>query len=211
MARLGWESNPAVLAGRPKVRNRNPRPVPMELWLAVWTHELPDDARVALGLGYFCGLRREELVRLTRGQVWGGALVNFTRKHGGEDRMDVDDLLDHWQRTLPQSEPHRLVAPLSRLSRREGDGLLLPWASTRPEALNKRMCRWLCQCDVPSGAFTPHQLRHSFATNLVATGVPLALVASLCNHGSMDITMRYVRVGTGQLAALRAPIVEEAR
>ena len=212
-ARLGWSHNPAVLAGRPKVHNVQPRPVEDDLWLSVWTHEsLRTDARVALGLGYFAGLRREELIRLRVGQVWGNALVNFTRKNGGEDRMDIGDLLDHWQATMPHLEAHRLAAPLRELALQERDGLLLPWGTgVRPTGLNKRMRHWLGRCGVPSDAFTPHQLRHSFATNLVKSGVPLALVASLCNHGSPTVTMRYVKAGTGQLAALRAPIVEVAR
>src|SRR5262249_10877161 len=71
-ARLGWGTNPAVLAGRPRVHNRQPRPVDDDTWLSVWTSDLPIEGRVALGLGFYCGLRREEVVRLRANQVWGG-------------------------------------------------------------------------------------------------------------------------------------------
>jgi site-specific recombinase XerD len=69
--------------------------------------------------------------------------------------------------------------------------------------LNRRMGDWLVQCELPSDAFTPHNLRHSFATNLLRTGVPLDVACDLCNHSSVAITMRYVRTAGRRLSALR--------
>jgi site-specific recombinase XerD len=210
-ARHGWPSNPALLAGRPKVHNRQPRPVDDATWLQVWTADLPTDARVALGLGYYCGLRRREITSLHGGQVWGGALVNFTRKGGGEDRFDYADVLGHWQAMAPHLQAERLTAPLEHLARRRGDLALMPWGDwTSPKALNRRMYGWLSDCGLPSAAFTPHSLRHSFATNLLRTGVPLDVACDLCNHSSPAITMLYIKTGGGRLAALRQPAMEAA-
>jgi len=210
-ARLGWPNNPAVLAARPKVHNRNPRPVDDATWLQVWTADLPVDARVALGLGFYCGLRRREITSLHGSQYWGGALVNFIRKGGGEDRFDVADMLAHWQVKAPHLQPLRLTEPLERLARLRGDLALMPWAPwSSPKALNVRMYSWLDDCGLGSAAFTPHSLRHSFATNLLRTGVPLDLACDLCNHSSPTITMRYISTGGGRLAALRQPAIAEA-
>lgn len=202
--RLGWGENPAALAGRPKVHNRLPRAVDDDTWLTVWTHELPVDARVALGLGFYCGLRREELTTLTGSHYWGRALVNFIRKGGGEDRFDVGDVLDHWEHTKPELEAHRLEGPLTQLARQRGTDALLPWGSwVQPRAINKRMGRWLADAGLAPDAFTPHALRHSFVTNLLITGVPLHVVSQLANHSSVTTTMRYVKPAGGQLARLR--------
>jgi site-specific recombinase XerD len=207
-ARLDWPSNPATLAGRPKVHNRNPRPVSDGLWRALWSCEsLPDDARVALGLGYFAGLRRSEIVALRGSQVsWGRQLVNFTRKGGGEDTFDYGDVLDHFTWSLPELviDPALLEAPLRRLTLNRAERRVMPWGDyIAPVAVNKRLPAWLRLAGLASDAITPHMLRHSFATNLLRTGVPLALASDLCNHSSPTITMRYVKTGGGQLAGLR--------
>ena len=210
--RLGWGGNPAVLAGRPRVHNRQPRPVDDATWMRVWTSDLSPDRRVALGLGYYCGLRRAELLALRANQVWGGALVNFTRKGGGEDRFDYTDLVEHWQAKMPHLEAGRLLVPLQELARQQS-GSLLGWGtSVRPTGLNKRMSTWLVQCGLASDAFTPHQLRHSFATNLLRSGVPLDVACDLCDHSSPTVTMRYIRTSGGRLASLRTlNTLEEAK
>ena len=202
-ARLGYEHNPSVLAARPKVHNRIPRPVDDDTWLDVWSAPLSDDARVALGLGYYCGLRRAEMMGLRGSQVWGRAIVSFTRKGGGDDRFDYADVLDHWEHHWPHMEAHRLDKPLRTMARARGEERLFAWPATDPGALNRRFGGWLTSADVAADAFTPHQLRHSFATNLFRTGVPLPLITTLCNHTSPDITMRYIKASGGMLASLR--------
>lgn len=203
-ARLGWTENPAVLAGRPRVHNRQPRPLSDETWLAVWGSVLPDIARVVLGLGYFCGLRREEITSLRGDQIHDGAIVNFIRKGGGEDRVDYDDLLQHWAAFMPELRPDRLGPVLRWQARTRGERLLVPWADnwTPANSLNRHLDAWLEAAEMP-GAFTPHQLRHSFATNLLRTDVPLALASDLCNHSDPSITMRYIKTSGGRLRALR--------
>jgi integrase len=173
----------------------------------VWTNDdLPVDARVALGLGYFCGLRRAEILALHGDQVALRArhLVEFVRKGGGKDRFDYGDVLDHFTWALPHLEARRLEAPLRALAFQRGSEWLMPWQSRRPQSLNKRLTRWLAESGWP-GAFGPHRLRHSFATNLLRSGVPLDVACDLCNHSSPAITMRYVRVAGGRLAQLRQP------
>src|SRR5262245_37845590 len=202
--RLHWPDNPARLAGRPRVHNVDPSPVDDETWLTVWTADLPDAARVALGLMYYCGLRRAEVASLRRHHLKGGSLVNFVRKGGGSDSMNVWDLLDHWQRHLPHLQPLRLREPLVRLATiGDDDAPLLAWAqSGAPKRVNRRMSRWLVRTGLASDSFTPHACRHSFATNLFRTGVDPRVVSMLCNHGSSKVTERYVKVAGTLLTAV---------
>lgn len=204
---FGWcaerglvDKSPADLVHGPTQRKRQPRPIPDGVWVDWWRSDLPDGLRVALGLGWFGGLRRAEIVSITPEQLVDGKIVNFVRKGGGEHSLPLGDMVDVLVERLPNVA---VDADLfwGAVERQAGYAKLVGWSCVDPQEVNRRLLRWSGSRGLPR--FTPHQLRHSAASNLVRAGVPLHLVSSLMNHSNISITMGYVASGGAQLAEWR--------
>ena len=136
-------------------------------------------------------------------------LVAFTRKGGGDDVLDIDQLLGVYEDAVEDGllpdvlcgGRERFVEPLERLCRAGEPVLLHTWRRTPeghpdPHQIYRRFTRW----GVP---FTPHQTRHSFVTNLLRAGVPIHLVSRLANHADITTTMRYAKLGGQDLRDFR--------
>lgn len=81
LAREWITSDPTGLLYAPTPKNVHPNPVPDDVWIPLWASQtLSDEARMVLGLGYFCGLRRAEIAALrgTHVQMSGLRLIGFT-------------------------------------------------------------------------------------------------------------------------------------
>lgn len=204
----------------PKIRNKNPRPISDELWRD-W-YDAPhadDDALLFTGLGYLCGLRRAEILRVTGDMVAPRTLQisGLRRKGGGEDVLAPRDLVEVVALGLPHLLPDRGLKFLELLAARarRTDGLVFDWrARARPELrrhelpsdendpqwVYKRIKRWARASYLD--AYKPHDLRHSFVTNLLRADVPLALVSRLANHSDFATTSRYARIGGSELRQL---------
>lgn len=221
------DRNPTTLLHAPAVHNRNPKPVPEDVWRQVWfSSELPDVARVVLGLGFFVGLRRQEIVSLAPSHVsvLGQRLVGFIRKGGGDDVTPYGEVVGVFADSLPHliGDPSSFLDPLhAMVAARLGRPRLLPWREEQtvgrynqakhelrpndldPEWINSRLKTWLKRCGLAADVFTPHALRHSTATYLLRAGVPEIMVANLLNHSNLNVTRRYAKVGGDELGAWR--------
>jgi integrase/recombinase XerC len=189
----------------PTVRNENPKPIADTDWVQLWTWALGvgPGVSVPLGLGYTCGLRRSEIVSLRGLQVTNNSIIDFVRKGGGQDTLPWREMVGVVADNLPFLLPHpeTFATHLMSAARKDGgSGIMVTWLG-QPDMFNKRMVKWCASAGVPQ--YTPHQLRHSCATNLLRSGVPLHLASRLMNHSNVATTMRYVKAGAHELTEWR--------
>ena len=136
-----------------------------------------------------CGLRVSEV----SGLVWAAldfvqGTVRIDDSKGHVDRVvylapDVAKALRQWQRL--QSAPAAYVFP-SRVSRKGG----LP---LRVRQIQNCMTRYL-RLAGSTKHYSPHALRHTFATQMLNAGASLEVVKELMGHRSLDVTLRYTQL-----------------
>jgi integrase/recombinase XerC len=182
---------PALLAG-PRAARRLPRPLTAEQALevpggvgALATRPMAASRDAALfTLLYGCGLRISEALGLDLGmlpQTPGQPLL--IRGKGGRERMvpmlpAVFEALRHWRARHPDPRPDAPLFPGVR------GGRLDPAVAQRSLRDYRRLA------GLPEHA-TPHALRHSFATHLMAGGADLRAIQELLGHASLSTTQAY--------------------
>ena len=136
-----------------------------------------------------CGLRVSEVSRLAWSALdFAQGTVRLDHSKGQVDRVvylapDVAKTLRQWQRL--QSAPPGYVFP-SRVTRKGGRPL-----SARQ--IQNCMTRYLKLAGIAK-AYSPHSLRHTFATQLLNAGASLEVVKELMGHRSLDVTLRYTQL-----------------
>lgn len=196
----------------PRVKPGVPRPINDDVWRALWLADTvcPDD-RLWLGLGYFCGLRRFEIVTIRPEEVFPeDRVMIFERKGGGRNRLDYLAMVASISDELPWlAEGWRDWVDLleSTARAREGEERLSVYAHAEDgfldgNRLSKRLGRILAAAGLARNSFTIHQLRHSCATNLFRAGWAAEEVQRALSHSSFDITKGYMEVAGAQRARL---------
>lgn len=189
----------------PKRKARLPRPVSVDVAMEMieLADEDPDKApwvgardAAILSLLYGAGLRISEALSLTGGDAPLGARVRIKGK-GGKVRLlpmipAVRAAVDDYARLCPYD-----------LKRHEA---LFKGEKGKP--LNPRIIQGLVQklrgqLGLPSTA-TPHALRHSFATHLLANGADLRAIQTLLGHASLSTTQVYTGVDGAGLKRVHA-------
>ena len=155
---------------------------------APWIHAR--DAAL-LALLYGSGLRISEALGLKRGDCHAGDTITVTGK-GRKQRMVP---------VLPQVQ--RLVADYLTQCPYDGppDGPLFIGAKGGPlsaRVVQLAMARLRGALGLPETA-TPHALRHSFATHLLARGGDLRAIQELLGHASLATTQIYTEVDAERL------------
>ena len=202
LARRGLAENAAILALRnPKLPRAVPKALSEAEAMDALAHigELSGDPWIAkrdaalLTLLYGCGLRLGEALSLTRADV----------KAARQGRLKVTGK-GRKQRVVPvlpvvaaALDDYVAASPF------EHDPLFL---GARGGALNPRIVQDKLQrlrllLGLPATA-TPHALRHSFATHLLAGGGDLRAIQELLGHASLSTTQRYTEVDAAGLLAV---------
>ena len=145
-----------------------------------------------LTLLYGCGLRISEALSLTAADLpRDGETLRVTGK-GGKTRIVpllpiAREAIAQYLRLCPFSPGPD--APMFRGAR---GGVL------QPAIVQKEMRRLRGALDLPESA-TPHALRHSFATHLLAGGGDLRTIQELLGHASLSTTQVYTGVDSRRL------------
>jgi integrase/recombinase XerC len=159
---------------------------------------LARDAAV-LGLLYGCGLRIAEALSLTRAQAPEPEKLSALTVTGKGNKTRMVPV-------LPQVA--RLIADYIALCPGElpADGPLFVGArggALSPRVVQLAMARLRGALGLPDSA-TPHALRHSFATHLLARGGDLRSIQELLGHASLSTTQIYTAVDSERLLEVYA-------
>jgi len=162
--------------------------------------------RTLLGLGYGCGLRAGEVVRLKVKHIdRAQKIIRVEQSKGRKDRNvmlspETFDLLRRWWKVRP-SRPDA-TTPLP-------ERWLFPGRRAGKPMTTRQLSRLFHEAADAAGIkkrVTLHALRHSFATHLLERGTDIRIIQALLGHEKLDTTARYTRVATGMIAAIESPL-----
>lgn len=197
--REGLEMTAVLSTRSPKFQRKLPRPLAVDAAQSmIETVELQSTrdwvaARdvAVVTLLYGCGLRISEAL----GLIWSDAplptVLRITGKGGKERIVPVlpaaRDAVNAYTRLCPYD-----VDPDARLFRGVRGGPL------NARSIQMAMAQARMQLGLPASA-TPHAMRHSFATHLLAAGGDLRTIQELLGHASLSTTQAYTAVDTAHL------------
>ena len=200
------EVNPARRVKTPKLPQRLPRAVPVDEAFALM--EAPDAEKLL-------GLRDAAMLEVLYG---GGLRVS---ELCGLDVADLD-LKSRTARVLGKGNKERFcplhegaIEALKAWLERRGELLVKPAKKQDPAALflnfrggrlttrsvERHLDRYVTQLGL-NRKLSPHALRHSFATHLLAGGADIRSIQELLGHASLSTTQRYTAVSFEQLQSV---------
>ena len=163
-------------------------------------------ARLLLSLGYGCGLRAGEVVRLKVKHIDSAQkIIRIEQSKGRKDRnvmlsSKTLDLLRQWWKARPSW--HDAGTPLE-------ERWLFPGRRGGKPMTTRQLNRLFHEAADAAGirkGVTLHALRHSFATHLLEDGTDIRFIQALLGHDKLDTTARYTRVATGMIAGIESPL-----
>ncbi len=200
------EVNPARRVKTPKLPQRLPRAVPVDEAFALM--EAPDTEKVL-------GLRDAAMLEVLYG---GGLRVS---ELCGLDVADLD-VKSRTVRVLGKGNKERFcplhegaIDAVKVWLERRGELLVKPAKKQDPAALflnfrggrlttrsvERHLDRYVTQLGL-NRKMSPHALRHSFATHLLAGGADIRSIQELLGHASLSTTQRYTAVSFEQLQSV---------
>jgi integrase/recombinase XerD len=163
-------------------------------------------ARIMLSLGYGCGLRAGEVVRLKVKHIDSAqGIIRVEQGKGRKDRnlmlsAETLNLLRQWWKVRP-SRYDAGTPPEERW--------LFPGTKRGKPTSTRHLNRLFHQAAGAAGikkSVTLHALRHSFATHLLERGTDIRTIQALLGHSKLETTAHYAHVATGMIAAVESPL-----
>ena len=204
LARGIVEANPGAALSGPRPYRREVKVLTVaEVSRLLWGDSpgtLPRDPlqmrdRVLLGVAYVAGLRASEIGPLeVEGVVWqeSGQIFSILVRHGKASSRDVRLPLD------------RLVSRMlsAWLAARKPGRFL--WGRPLTRGAVRKILHRRCQevgIEAAGRRLSPHVLRHSLATHLLARGMDIRQVQLLLRHRSIATTEKYLHADVDRLGA----------
>jgi site-specific recombinase XerD len=153
--------------------------------------------RVAMEIAYAAGLRLNEVLHLKLADIDSQKmLIRIEQGKGKVDRnvMLAASLLETLRAYWKESKPRGWLFP-GKPPKRPLNATVIQRAFMQA----KREARI-------SKAVSFHSLRHSFATQLLESGVNVRTIQALLGHRSLGTTQRYMHVAGDYLRATRSPL-----
>ena len=160
--------------------------------------KLPDQrgavARAALEILYATGMRVSELLSLPKAALSGDAAVLLVRGKGGKERI------------VPLSDAAKQTAKALAALHSKAARYLFPGRDPRQPLTRQAFFLLLKQIALQAGIdparVSPHVLRHSFASHLLARGADLRSLQLLLGHADIATTQIYTHVLAERLQRL---------
>jgi integrase/recombinase XerC len=204
-----WLENTDLVANRalaqvamPRIPHTLPKPLTVEKASAlVGGEEAGDDWIQARNIAvmlllYGAGLRISEALGLTRrdAPVSGRDVIRIVGKGGKERLVPVLPVTQRAVERYLALCPYPLEATDSLFVGAKGGPL-------SPRLIQLAIARMRDELTLPETA-TPHALRHSFATHLLAAGADLRQIQELLGHASLSTTQVYTEVDRERILAV---------
>ncbi|MGI4851186.1 MAG: tyrosine recombinase XerC [Janthinobacterium lividum] len=193
--------SPALsLLSLPRLKTTLPRPLPVSDALRVTetpvfenSEDWMDDRDEALfTLLYGCGLRLSEALNLNIADISLTSRSLIVRGKGNKERViPLQPIIKEKIHYYLTNAPHASDVKNPLFIGLQGNRLSAGVAQ-------RQMRRLRNQLGLPDSA-TPHALRHSFATHLLAAGGNLRMIQELLGHASLTSTQKYTDIETTQL------------
>ena len=195
------ESNPADVVSGPKLARSLPRTIPpadMARLLSVWRgSEKPADMRnrAILEFLYACGARISETSGLLVDNVdFDTAQVRVFGKGSKERIVPLHEL------AIASMRDYLFNARPALLAGKESPYFFVSTRGNQmsPDALRKMFKQSLLAAGLDQ-TLSPHDMRHTFATDLVEGGADLRSVQEMLGHSSLSTTQIYTHVSISHL------------
>lgn len=197
------EDDPSALIESPKAMRQLPR-TPSEQEVEALLEIINTDTdtglrdKAMIELMYASGLRVSELVQLQLRQInFNLGVIRIVGKGSKERMVPIGEIaLDYVQRYLHQGRQNLL-------QNHSGDAVFL---SSRGQAITRQafwqnIKKYLLAAGLDS-SYSPHTLRHAFATHLLNHGADLRTLQMLLGHSDLSTTQIYTHIAQQRLAEL---------
>lgn len=198
LRKRGWRlDNPAELLVTPRQGRHLPAYLEIDE-MKLLLESIPLDTvsgkrdRAILELLYASGMRVAELTALNMSQVdFLARVVRVVGKGRKERVIPLGRMAEHWlQEYIAVRKP----------AKEDDDALFLNLRGHRltSRSVARMLEKYLRQAKIFK-PFSPHSLRHSFATHLLQNGADLRSIQELLGHSSLSTTQRYTHLDIKRL------------